>query len=50
MTMEKFLVTAADITDINDRLVTCHAELPFFLISKQKPPELAASFVRRIAY
>ena len=42
MTMEKVLVNAADVTDINDRLETCHAELPFVLSSKQKSPELPA--------
>jgi hypothetical protein len=39
MTMEKVLVNAAD---VNERLETYHAELPFFLSSKQKSPELPA--------
>ena len=42
LTMEKVLVNAADVTDINDRLETCRAELPFFLSSKQKSPDLPA--------
>jgi len=42
MAIEKDLVNAADVTDINARLETCHAELPLFLSSKQKSPELPA--------
>jgi hypothetical protein len=50
MTIEKVLSIAADITDINDRLVAQNAELPFFLSSKQKSSELPAKFDRHNAY